>query len=143
MSWGWIGVDLDGCLAIHGDEPIWDGSIGPPSPPMLARVKKWLAEGEEVRIVTARLAPYWPDTSDARHPDNQRAIIRAWLIEHVGQELPATCQKDYGMRVLYDDRCIHIVHNTGLTLEEFAAQQGKPVDSEQIAGTAVGRVEKR
>ena len=53
---GWIGVDLDGTLAeYHG----WhdDGRIGKPILPMVARVKKWLAEGKEVRIVTERV---WP-----------------------------------------------------------------------------------
>jgi hypothetical protein len=147
MAWGWIGVDLDGCLALHGDAPTWDGSIGPPVPRMLARVKQWLADGEDVRIVTARLAPYWPDEMDPRHPQHQAQIIAAWCLEHVGQVLPATCQKDYGMRVLWDDRCIHIVHNTGLTLEEYAAEHppepGVPLDSVALATTAVGRVEKR
>lgn len=47
---GWIGVDLDGTLA-HYDG--WKGEthIGKPIPLMLARVKRWLAEGKEVRIV--------------------------------------------------------------------------------------------
>ena len=49
---GWIGVDLDGTLAFYQG---WnEGKIGDPVPVMLARVKGWLAEGVEVRIVTAR-----------------------------------------------------------------------------------------
>lgn len=50
---GWIGVDLDGTLAMHraycDSEP-----IGPPVPAMLDRVIAWLEQGIEVRILTAR-----------------------------------------------------------------------------------------
>lgn len=51
---GWIGVDLDGCLAVyHG----WEGAelIGDPVPDMLERVKNWIAEDYDVRIFTARI----------------------------------------------------------------------------------------
>lgn len=47
MTRPWIGVDLDGTLAeYHG----WVSElhIGPPIPAMLARVKRWLAEGKEI-----------------------------------------------------------------------------------------------
>ena len=49
----WIGVDLDGTLAeYHG----WnDGKIGEPIQLMVERVKRWLAEGKSVRIMTARV----------------------------------------------------------------------------------------
>ena len=54
MTRGWIGVDLDGTLARH------DGNqskrIGEPIPAMVERVKMWLREGREVRLVTARAA---------------------------------------------------------------------------------------
>jgi hypothetical protein len=55
MQHGWIGVDLDGTLAFHGE---WLGHtyIGKPVPLMLDRVKQWLSQGTEVRIVTARVA---------------------------------------------------------------------------------------
>lgn len=51
----WIGVDLDGTLA-HYD--YWRGfdHIGEPIPLMADRVKQWLADGIEVRIVTARVS---------------------------------------------------------------------------------------
>ena len=44
MKHGWIGVDLDGTLAFHGE---WLGHthIGEPIPLMLKRVKLWLSEG--------------------------------------------------------------------------------------------------
>lgn len=50
----WIGVDLDGTLAYYDG---WKGEhhIGDPIPEMLDRVKGWLEQGYEVRIVTARV----------------------------------------------------------------------------------------
>ena len=46
---GWIGVDLDGTLSTHDG---WgDGSIGEPVPAMVQRVREWLAEGREVRML--------------------------------------------------------------------------------------------
>lgn len=49
----WIGVDLDGTLAKFTE---WqeDGGIGEPIQPMIDRVKDWLKNGQEVRIMTAR-----------------------------------------------------------------------------------------
>jgi hypothetical protein len=56
----WIGVDLDGTLA-HYDG--WDGwnVIGPPIPLMLERVKLWLDQGKDVRIITAHMIEQWDD----------------------------------------------------------------------------------
>ena len=54
MLHGWIGVDLDGTLAtFDASDP---DVVGPPIPAMVQRVKRWLQEGREVRIVTARAA---------------------------------------------------------------------------------------
>src|SRR3990172_3027443 len=51
---GWIGVDLDGTTAFYG---AWvGGGIGEPVPAMADRIRRWLAEGYDVRIVTARVA---------------------------------------------------------------------------------------
>ena len=49
----WIGVDLDGTLAVA--EP-WQGfeHIGKPVPNMLKRVKIWIQMGYRVKILTAR-----------------------------------------------------------------------------------------
>jgi hypothetical protein len=54
---GWIGVDLDGTLAYYDPEADFDPEkVGPPVPKMVARVKRWLAEGKTVKILTARVA---------------------------------------------------------------------------------------
>src|SRR5574343_703797 len=50
----WVAVDLDGTLAkFDGNFSRWD--IGEPVPAMLDRVKQWLAQGRDVRILTARV----------------------------------------------------------------------------------------
>jgi hypothetical protein len=105
---GWIGVDLDGTLAKYGG---WKGEthIGAPIMPMVKRVQNWIAEGREVRILTARMSD--PD-EDAR-----RAVACAvgnWTEEHIGHRLVATCVKDYGMVELWDDRAVRVVFNQGI-----------------------------
>ena len=106
---GWIGCDLDGTLAVHDTDGFakhGPSYIGPPVEKMVARVKKWLAEGREVRIVTARVS-----LGDNR--ESIRRPIIAWCIHHIGQELPITNEKDYSMLELWDDRAIQIIPNTG------------------------------
>lgn len=103
---GWIGVDLDATLAeYHG----WhgDGSIGEPVPAMVERVKRWLAMGQEVRILTARASV--PDAELA--PVVER--IEQWCLKHIGQKLEVTCRKDFAMIELWDDRAVQVEANTG------------------------------
>jgi len=111
MSGGWIGVDLDGTLAMYDK---WRGEthIGEPVPLMLARVKRWLSEGREVRIFTARVA-----TREADELAAVRGAIEAWCLAHVGRKLAVTCQKDYAMVELWDDRCVQVVPNTGMPVD--------------------------
>lgn len=108
MSAGWIGVDLDGTLAEYDG---WRGvhHIGAPIPAMVERVKRWLSEGREVKIVTARVS----------HPADFRAAqlaIQIWLVEHVGEVLEVTCRKDFGMDELWDDRAVAVEPNSGRQL---------------------------
>lgn len=112
----WYGVDLDGTLAEY------DGFKGPdiiglPIPRMLARVKQWLAEGIEVRIFTARV---YSDGSEHRNREAAmaREAITDWCVKHIGQPLKITCQKDYGMLWLFDDRCVQVRPNSGAILTE-------------------------
>jgi hypothetical protein len=115
----WIAVDLDGTLA-HYD--YWRGieHVGAPILPMLNRVKKWLAEGEDVRIFTARVdggevAISMGDVNGEAHRnvDAVKRPIEAWCLKHLGQILPITNVKDYGMKELWDDRAVGVVTNTG------------------------------
>jgi hypothetical protein len=121
---GWIGVDLDGTLAEYQG---FKGAehIGEPIPQMLLRVRRWLVAGKEVKIFTARV---WPLSTinpedkveqfvGASDRESQAMIaavhIRKWCETHLGQILPITCQKDYGMVQLWDDRAIQVEPNTG------------------------------
>ena len=139
---GWIGVDLDGTLAHYGE---WDGGrIGKPIGPMVERVKAWLAEGIQVRIVTARVCALF-DFRLIKEPEKwerqaaealeQNAKIRAWCLEHLGQELPVTAVKDFDMVELWDDRCIQVVKNTGeplLRTEDLARLLGRVIDKRRV-----------
>jgi len=104
MSNGWIGVDLDGTLAEYSG---WKGPeyIGPPIQTMLDRVNEWIAGGVEVKIFTAR----------ATVPE-QLPYVQAWLDEYGLGHLEITNVKDFRMIQLWDDRCIQVMSNTGVSL---------------------------
>lgn len=108
----WIGVDLDGTLARH--EPGWHDwtKIGDPVPVMVARVNRWLAEGKQVRVLTARVARGMPQRAEIEQ------AIRKWTAEHVGRELDVTSEKDPNMTALWDDRAVRVVLNTGLISQQ-------------------------
>ncbi len=116
---GWIGVDLDGTLA-HFDE--WEGidSIGKPILPMVNRVKAWLTEGIEVRIFTARVSGSLSQAAQARAP------IERWCLEHIGQVLPITATKDFGMYELWDDRAVQVECNTGRRMDNEPDEHWTP-----------------
>lgn len=121
----WIGVDLDATLA-HYDE--WRGieHIGAPIPAMVARVRAWLAEGRDVRIFTARVSG-----SDGRDVARTREVIEQWCRLHIGQVLPVTNVKDFGLHELWDDRAVGVVKNTGARADALA-----PDEIDEIAGLA-------
>lgn len=100
---GWIGVDLDGTLAHYGE---WVGPdhIGEPIAPMVERIRVWLSRGIEVRIFTARA---W------RADEAEISFIQDWAEKHIGHRLAVTCQKDYGMVELWDDRAVRVRANHG------------------------------
>ncbi len=102
---GWIGVDLDGTLAQYDG---WNGTdhIGDPVPAMLARVQRWLAQGYDVRIFTARV-------SRPEQEQDARARIETWCETHIGRALPITNEKDTKMIELWDDRAVQVIPNTG------------------------------
>ena len=101
---GWIGVDLDGTLAQYGGwvEP---DHIGEPVAALVDRVRVWLGQGFEVRIMTARAF---------RANEGEISAIQDWAEEHIGHRLPVTCQKDYGMIQLWDDRAVRVQENAGV-----------------------------
>ena len=113
---GWIGVDLDGTLALTCSNT---REIGAPIGPMLSRVHGWLDQGIEVRIVTARVGASGVvlrdgTVDDQRNAERQRALIDAWCVEHVGQSLPITASKDIRMLELWDDRAVQVEKDKGV-----------------------------
>lgn len=101
---GWIGVDFDGTLATY--EKGMAPTLGAPIPQMVERVQNWLARGIDVKIVTAR----------ASHPSfthGDKAAMEQWCLQHIGFVLDITCQKDYEMVELWDDRVVQVETNTG------------------------------
>ncbi len=102
----WIGVDFDGTLARYDG---WKGVgvIGEPIPLMVERVKKWIDEGKQVKIFTARVA------KNEIHRNVERKAIEKWL-ENAGiKKLEVTSEKDHGMTELWDDRAVAVERNTG------------------------------
>lgn len=114
----WIAVDFDGTLAKFGCDWQQDyRATGDPVPAMVERVKQWLADGEDVRIFTARMDCYHPtfkglDTYRVKEP------IEAWCLQHLGRVLPITNVKDYFCKAIYDDRAIQVEHDTGRLIHD-------------------------
>jgi hypothetical protein len=113
----WIGVDFDGTLATF-DKGGWPRDyrhVGKPVPAMVKRVIKWLDQGEDVRIFTARMDCYHPNSG--RIPAHLvRRPIEAWCRKHLGRVLPITNRKDYWCKRIYDDRARQVEMDTGRLL---------------------------
>lgn len=135
MDNGWIGFDLDGTLAVYTQ---WHGpdQIGEPIAPMIEQLKRFRKRNTEVRIFTARVY-YGPPGSyaseDAFWRRKQDAItarraIQEWCLRHIGEVLPITCVKDFGMIALFDDRCVQVRKNTGEMLGDVVAVLGEETD---------------
>lgn len=131
-SHGWIAVDLDGTLAVYDH---WRGveHIGEPIGPMVSRVKKWLAAGMDVRIFTARvdggevaLAMGDKNGEAHRNVENVKRYIEAWCETNLGQKIPITNRKDYGMVELWDDRAVQVECNTGRRMDNLPDEHWTP-----------------
>lgn len=107
---GWVGIDFDGTLAVYGGFKGHD-FLGEPVPAMVAKVKELLARGIEVRVFTARVSD-----PDKRERVRVAIAIEEWCLQHIGQKLRVTNEKDYAMWCLYDDRCVAVEKNTGRVL---------------------------
>jgi DNA topoisomerase IB len=106
----WIGVDLDGTLAEY-HEYKGPASIGKPISKMVDRVKEWVANNKNVKIMTARANP---NSSDFRA---SITAIKKWCKKYIGEELPVVYEKDLHMAELWDDRAIQIQPNTGIRVD--------------------------
>lgn len=112
----WIGVDLDGTLA-HMGTGHFDGSIGEPIPSMVDMVRDFLSAGWDVKIFTARVSPKSRHNGDGTTSvSEQISMVKEWTKKYIGQELDVTCEKDYGMHCLYDDRARQVLFNQGVVV---------------------------
>lgn len=116
----WIGVDLDGTLARYDG---WKGvdHIGEPIPAMVERVKQWLAKGKCVKIFTARMHGHGVPVLGGETPNARTDAltpIQEWCKKHIGEVLPVTNVKDFGMVELWDDRAIQVIPNTGIPIQD-------------------------
>lgn len=99
---GWIGVDLDGTLALHLDGKFDKDTIGDPVPAMVTKIKGALKKGRTVKIFTARAA------------DKENVPpIKQWLKDNDLPDLEVTNEKDPGMTELWDDRARKVKKNAG------------------------------
>lgn len=110
-------VDFDGTL-VHYEG--WKGHrhVGKPVPHMVERVKKWITDGDDVFILTARLTP-WDEAPPVGQtiPEEAKRIVEDWCEKHLDRRLHVTNIKG-GFDALYDDNVVQIVQNTGLSLQE-------------------------
>jgi hypothetical protein len=117
VSNDWIGVDLDRTLAEY-DTWKGEGHVGAPIPAMVERVRTWIAEGRQVRILTARVA----STHGIASVTKARETIQAWCEEHLGVRLLVTAEKDHGLIELWDDRAVAVEPKTGVRLSPSAVE---------------------
>ncbi|MHA2403863.1 MAG: hypothetical protein ACXADH_12785 [Candidatus Kariarchaeaceae archaeon] len=95
----WVGFDFDGTLAKeHTFEPVL---------PMVRRLRTYLKNGTECRILTAR-----------GNDPHGIALVKNWLREQDLPNLEVTSKKDYQMIVLYDDRARQVIQDTGEVVGE-------------------------
>jgi len=116
----WVGVDLDATLAEYNG---WKGPlhIGAPIPLAVTRVRELLGSGMPVRIFTARVARASYEANGLTLTDVE-APIKAWCKEHIGCVLPITCEKDFGMVDLIDDRVTQMIPNTGVAVKDLLSE---------------------
>ena len=108
----WVGFDLDGTLA-HYDRWRGPNHIGAPIPEMIDLIKAYIEANVEVHIFTARACD-----------PIQVPVVERFCERHIGRVLQVTNVKDFGMRLLYDDRAIQIVPNTGRSVKEQLIRAG-------------------
>ena len=96
---GWVGVDLDGTLAIASEDL---NEIGEPIPEMAERVMRWHRSGVKVKIFTARAST-----------PKMVPLIKWWLLKNQLPDLEITNVKDPGCFEIWDDKAVEVFKNTG------------------------------
>jgi hypothetical protein len=113
-------IDFDATLAHHTGGK----ALGPPVPAMAEKVRRWLADGDEVRIFTARVSSSHP------HVEGMRKEIEDWCERHLGQRLEVTAEKKSDISDIHDDRARQVIPNLGHVVgtrqTAFGSHQDRP-----------------
>lgn len=105
-------VDFNGTLVHHerGGKVVDDDGkvyIGPPIPGMVARVRKLLDRGTEVRIMCGTVGEGGPKG------EAMAKAIRAWCKEHLGRELEPTGTITTKCLMIWNDKAKEVIRNEG------------------------------
>lgn len=102
-----IALDLDGTLAFYDK---WRGidHIGEPIPEMMKKVRKWIEDGDDIEIFTARVS------GDANEATLATWHIDQWLRKHDLPPFTISCIKKKKYDLFMDDRAISVVKNRGV-----------------------------
>lgn len=105
-------VDLNGTLCHHEKGAlVFDEAgnflIGKPINKMVRRVRRWLSEGMEVRIMSGSVGLGGDKAASA-----QKAI-REWCREHFGRELKVTATITPRCIGIFNDKAHEVIRNTG------------------------------
>ena len=119
---GYILVDFDRTLVLYAGWKQHGTDFGPPIPAMVERVVRWLKSGQDVRLFTARASRYKPD---------EMAVLRAWCVENLGQEIPIQNWKDFDCIAIWDDLAVSIEPNTGFRESVYCAEDPLSEGEEQ------------
>ena len=79
---------------------------------MVELVRKMLADGVRVKIMTARVSAVSLELGGVSREDALRPIY-AWCLKHLGCVLEVTSEKDAYMEKLYDDNAVPVIRNFG------------------------------
>lgn len=113
---GWIAVDADKTLFEYDSGKFRVDVFGRPIPLMVARVRMHLENDEEVRLFTARVAdPEWESKGKPAWEQLSQYLF--------GTVLKATNVKDYELYLIYDDKAVQVVPNTGELAIEVAVRK--------------------
>lgn len=115
----WIGFDLDGTLAKYTSGDSSHCRVGEPIQPMCDLLKRYLAEGWRVKIVTARVGPHGDHPRSEEQRLASMKAVEDWTEVMFGKRLEVVCSKDYLMVALFDDLAVQVEPNTGRILGQL------------------------
>lgn len=118
----WVGVDLDGTLAVAPEGSFDPTVIGEPVPAMVEFIKELISTGTKVKVFTARL------NGSSGDPVGVARAIRKWTKKHLGVPLEATAEKDYLCVGYFDDSAHQVIRDKGTLLEALYANLGAELE---------------